>query len=327
MHKSISIVTASLAATIAAFAFTANAPAQSYPTRAITIVVPYPPGGPTDVAARLVGERMRVTLGQPVIIENVPGGSGNIGVGRVARAAADGYTLSLGNAGSHVLNAALYQLPYDVLKDFEPVALISSNAQLIVTKKSVPATNLTELISWLKANQDKVSVGIAGPVAAISAVYFQNTTGTRFQLVPYRGAAPALQDLMGGQIDLMFDQVSNALPQVRAGTVKAYALTARTRLPSAPDIPTVDEAGLPGFYVALWNGLWAPKGTPKDVIARLASAVSDALADAQVAQRLADIGQQVAAREQQTPEGFAAFQKAEAEKWWPIIKAANLKGE
>jgi tripartite-type tricarboxylate transporter receptor subunit TctC len=308
-----------------ALGFLADARAQNYPSRPITIVVPYPPGGPTDVVARILAERMRVSLGQPIIIENVAGGSGNIGVGRVARAAGDGYTLSLGNSGSHVLNGALYALPYDLLHDFEPIALVASNAELIVTKKAVPAKDLSELIAWIGANQ--VSVGIAGAVATVSAAYFQNRTSTRFQLVPYRGAAPALQDLIGGQIDLMFDQVSNALPQVRAGTIKAFAVTSKTRLASAPDIPTVDEAGLPGFYAALWQGLWAPKGTPKEIVAKLNAAVAAALAEPQVERRLRDIGQDIPPPEQRSVAAFAAFQNAEAEKWWPIIKAANLKGE
>jgi tripartite-type tricarboxylate transporter receptor subunit TctC len=305
----------------------ASADAQGFPTRPITIVVPYPPGGPTDVVARILAERMRGSLGQQIIVENVAGGSGSIGVGRVARAAADGTTLSLGNSGSHVLNAALYALPYDLLNDFAPVALLTSNPQIIITRTGVPARNLTELIGWLRQNPGKATVGSAGAVASVSAAYFQSSTATRFVVVPYRGAAPALQDLMGGQIDLMFDQASNALPQVRGGTVKAFAVTAKTRLPNAPDIPTTDEAGLPGFYAALWQGLWAPKGTPREAIARLNAAVADALADPAVAQRLRDIGQEPFGPEQRSADAMAAFQKAEADKWWPIIRAANLKGE
>jgi len=303
------------------------AQAQDYPTRQVTIVVPYPPGGPTDVVARILADRMRQSLGQPVIIENVGGGSGSIGVGRVARAAGDGYTLSLGNSGSHVLNAALYALPYDLFKDFEPVALLTSNPQIVVTRKTVPATDLTGLIAWLKANPGKASVGSAGAVAQVSAAYFQSRTATQYLVVPYRGAAPALQDLIGGQIDMMFDQLSNALPQVRAGTIKGYAVTAKTRSPNAPEIPTVDEAGLPEFYAALWQGLWAPKGTPKQVIARLNAAMAEALADPKVEQRLRDIGQEPFPPGQRSVAAMAAFQQAEADKWWPIIKAANIKGE
>jgi tripartite-type tricarboxylate transporter receptor subunit TctC len=304
-----------------------SAHAQGFPARPITIVVPYPPGGPTDVVARILAERMRVSLGQQIIVENVAGGSGSIGVVRVARAASDGYTLSLGNSGSHVLNAALYALPYDLLNDFAPVALLTSNPQIIITRTGVPAKDLKELIGWLRQNPDKATVGSAGAVASVSAAYFQSSTATRFVVVPYRGAAPALQDLMGGQIDLMFDQASNALPQVRGGTVKAFAVTAKTRLPNASDIPTTDEAGLPNFYAALWQGLWAPKGTPKETIARLNAAVADALADPAVAQRLRDIGQEPFGPEQRSSDAMAAFQKAEADKWWPIIRAANIKAQ
>jgi len=305
----------------------ASADAQGFPTRPITIVVPYPPGGPTDVVARILAERMRVSLGQQIIVENVAGGSGSIGVGRVARAAADGTTLSLGNSGSHVLNAALYALPYDLLNDFAPVALLTSNPQIIITRTGVPARNLTELIGWLRQNPGKATVGSAGAVASVSAAYFQSSTATRFVVVPYRGAAPALQDLMGGQIDLMFDQASNALPQVRGGTVKAFAVTAKTRLPNAPDIPTVDEAGLPGFYMSVWHAIWSSKGTLKNVILKLNAAVVDALADPTVRRRLAALGQELPARERQTPEALGAYQKAEIEKWWPIVKAAGIKVE
>jgi tripartite-type tricarboxylate transporter receptor subunit TctC len=306
---------------------TGAALAQTFPTRPITLVVPYPPGGPTDVVARILAERMRVPLGQAVIVENVTGGSGNIGVAKVARAAADGYTLSIGNNGSHVLNAALYTLNFDILKDFAPIALLTSNPQIVVTRKTLPATSLAELIVWLRANPDRATAGSAGAVATVSIAFFQQKTGTRLVTVPYRGAAPAAQDLMGGQIDLMFDQASNALPQIRAGAVKAFAVTAKARMPNAPEIPTVDEAGLPGFYAALWQGLWAPKGTPDEVVARLNAAVGEALADPKVAQRLRDIGQEPFPPDQRSVAAAAAFEQAEADKWWPIIKAANLKGD
>jgi tripartite-type tricarboxylate transporter receptor subunit TctC len=317
----------SLAGAIIATAFTTGALAQSFPTRPVTLVVPYPPGGPTDVVARVLAERMRVTLGQPVIVENVTGGSGNIGVGKVARATPDGYTLSIGNNGSHVLNAALYTLNYDILKDFAPVALLTSNPQIIVTRKTLPANDLKELVAWLRANPDKATAGSAGAVATVSIAFFQQKTETRLVVVPYRGAAPAAQDLMGGQIDLMFDQASNALPQIRAGAIKAFAVTAKTRMPNAPEIPTVDEAGLPGFYAALWQGIWAPKGTPAVAIARLNAAVGEALADPKVEQRLRDIGQEPFPPDQRSVAAMAAYQQAEADKWWPIIKAANLKGD
>jgi tripartite-type tricarboxylate transporter receptor subunit TctC len=317
-----------LAGAVIATAFVVQtALAQTFPTRPITLVVPYPPGGPTDVVARILAERMRGSLGQAVIVENVTGGSGNIGVAKVVRAAGDGYTLSIGNNGSHVLNAALYTLTYDILKDFAPIALLTSNPQIVVTRKTLPASDLAELIAWLRANPDKATAGSAGAVATVSIAFFQQKTGTRLVTVPYRGAAPAAQDLMGGQIDLMFDQASNALPQIRAGAIRAFAVTARTRMANAPEIPTVDEAGLPGFYAALWQGLWAPKGTPEEVVARLNAAVAEALADPKVEQRLRDIGQEPFPPDQRSAAAAAAFEQAEADKWWPIIKAANLKGE
>jgi tripartite-type tricarboxylate transporter receptor subunit TctC len=272
---------------------------------------------------------MRGTLGQPVVIENVAGAAGSIGVGRAVRAAPDGYTLSIGTSTTHVLIGALYALPFDLLKDLEPVALIASEPLLVVAKKALPATNLTELIAWLKANPDKASAGIAGVGATghVTGLAFQQETGTRYQFVPYRGNGPAMQDLIAGQIDLMIEPSSNFLAQVRAGGLKAFAITAKTRLAAAPDIPTVDEAGLPGFHASLWYGLWVPKETPKDIIAKLNAAQVEALEAAPVRARLAELGPVIAPRDQQTPAALAAFQKAEVEKWWPIIKAANIKGE
>jgi tripartite-type tricarboxylate transporter receptor subunit TctC len=307
----------------------AIAEAQVYPSRPISIVVPFPAGGPSDTLARIIAKRMRLSLGQPVIVENVTGASGSIGVGRVARAAGDGYVLSLGTWPTHVINGAVYALPYDLLNDFEPVALLVNNPHLIVARKTMAANNLLDLIAWLKANPNKASQGTSGPGSAIhvAGVFFQKATGTRFQFVPYRGAAPAMQDLVAGQIDLMMDLASNSLPQVRAGSIKAYAITAKSRLPAAPDIPTVDVAGLPEFYISTWHALFAPKGTPKNVVGRLNGAIMDALADPTVRQRLIDLGLEILPRAQQTSEALGTFHKAEIAKWWPIIKAANIKAE
>jgi tripartite-type tricarboxylate transporter receptor subunit TctC len=301
--------------------------AQTYPSRPLTMIVPYPAGGPTDTIARLLGERMRASLGQPIIIENVAGAGGNIGVGRVARAAGDGYTLGIGHWGSHVVNGAIYTLPYDLLTDLEPVALLSDGPQLIVAARSVPAKDIKELIAWLKANPGKAMVGTTGVGGAshLAGILFQNTTGTNIQIVPYRGAAPRMQDMLSGQIHLAFDQAANSLPQVRGGNLQAYAVTSKTRLAVAPDIPTVDEAGLPEFYISVWHGLWSSKGTPKDVVRRLNAAVVDALADPTVRQRLTELGQELPAPEQQTPEALRTYHKAEIDKWWPIIRAAGIK--
>jgi tripartite-type tricarboxylate transporter receptor subunit TctC len=302
--------------------------AQNYPSRPITVIVPFPAGGPVDTLGRFISERMRASLGQPVIIENVSGAAGSLGVGRVARAAPDGYTLVMGIWSTHVVNAAIYALQYDVLNDFEPIALLTNNSSLIVAKKTMPAHDLKGLIAWLKANPDTASAGTAGVGSPqhVFGVLFQNATGTRFQFVHYRGGAPATQDLVGGQIDIMVADQVTTLPQVRTGNIKAYAVTGRNRLAAAPDVPTADEAGLPGFYTSVWNAIRAPKGTPKHIVAKLNAAIADGLSDPAVRQRLADLGQHVVPREQQTPDALAIFHKAEAEKWWPIIKAANIKG-
>ena len=306
-----------------------GAAAQVYPSRPITIIVPFPAGGATDTLARVLAEPLRGSLGQSVVIENVAGAAGSIGVGRAVRAPADGYTLSIGTLTTHVLIGALYALQFDLVKDLEPIAQLAAEPLLIVARKSMPASDLQELIGWLKANPDKASAGIAGVGATghVTGLSFQKETGTRFQFVPYRGNGPALQDLLAGQIDLMIEPSSNFLAQVRAGAIKAYAVTAGTRLHAAPDIPTVDQAGLAGFYASLWYGLWVPKGTPKEIVGTLNAAVVDALAAAPVRSRLAELGLALPPREQQTPEALRAFQRAEVEKWWPIIKAANIRGE
>jgi tripartite-type tricarboxylate transporter receptor subunit TctC len=291
--------------------------------------VPAAAGGPLDVLARILSERMRLSLAQPFIIENVAGAAGSIGVGRVARASPDGYTLSLGMWGTHVANAAIYSLSYDVMSDFEPISLIGSMSELIVAKMDLPANDLKGLAAWLKANPDKATQGTSGVGSAghIAGVFFQKLTDTRYQFVPYHGLAPAMAALLSGQVDMMIDVPTSSLPHVRSGSIKAYAVMNQSRIASAADIPTVDEAGLPGFYASVWYSLWAPKRTPRNVIGKLNAAARDALADPTVRARLTDIGQEIFPPEQQTPEALGALQRAEIEKWWPIIKAANIKGE
>ena len=315
------------AATLPAVSRTARA--QAYPSRPITMIVPFAPGGLTDVIGRILAEGMRTSLGQPVIIENVGGANGSIGTGRVARAAPDGYTLVVGIWNTHVANAAIYALQYDVVKDFDPVLLLADAPLLLVASKAVPANDLKEFIAWLKLNPDKSSMGTvgAGSPGHLLGLLLQKETGTRFGLVAYRGAGPAMQDVVAGQIETTFANTATSLPHVRAGSAKAFAVTAKKRLAIAPDIPSVDEAGLPVLHFSLWAGLFAPRGTPKDIISKLNTAAVSTLGDPTIRESLAEQGFEIPQRERETPEALGAYQKAEIEKWWPIIKAANIKAE
>jgi tripartite-type tricarboxylate transporter receptor subunit TctC len=320
------------AAAIAAFVWLGCgglAQAEDYPTRAVTMIVPFPAGGATDTLARFLAEKMRAILGQPIIIENVGGAAGSLGVTRAVRAAADGYTLSIGTSTTHMLTGGLYNLPFDLLKDLEPIILIGSEPLLIVAKKDFPADDLKGLIAWLREHPGKASVGIAGVGATghLTGISFQKVTGTQFEFVPYRGNGPAMQDLLGGQLDFMIEPSSNFKALLGTGNVKPFAITGHARLPAAPDIPTADEAGLPGFFASLWYGLWVPKGTHKDVIAKLNATMTQVLFNPQVRQRFTELGIQMTPIDQQSPEALRAYQKAEAERWWPIIKAANIRVE
>ncbi len=313
-----------VAAALALFAFAAHA--QTFPSRPITLIVPFPPGGSTDTAARIMAERMRPILGQPVVIENVGGAGGSIGVGRVARAPADGYTIDIGQWDTHV-GSIIYKLNYDLEKDFEPIGLISNNPQLMVAKKGLAANNLSELVALMKKEPGKITFVNQNAAAQVSGILMQQLTKTEVTFIPYRGAGPAMTDLVSGQVDLLVVQGAVALPQVRGGTIKAIANLSPQRSASMPDIPTSDETGVPGLYMSGWFGFWAPKGTPKDVIATLNKAMREVLADPALKARFQELGLDVASEKDQTPEGLAAFQKAEIEKWWPIIKGSGIKAE
>jgi tripartite-type tricarboxylate transporter receptor subunit TctC len=316
-------------AAVAALAFGHAALASNYPSRPITIIVPFSAGGPSDAMARILAERMKATLGETVLIENVTGAGGSIGVGRAVRSPPDGYTISFGHLGTHVANGAIYKLGYDLVTDLEPLVLLPSNPMIVVSKNAVPAKSLSELLAWLKSRPTPPTAGTAGAGSGshIAGLYFEKVSGIKLQYVPYRGTAPALTDLVAGQIDIIVDQTSNSISQVRAGTIRAYAVTAEERVASAPDIPTTDEAGLPGFHMTLWSGLWVPKGTPKDIVAKLNAAAVNALNDPGARKQLESLGLQMPPPDQLAPEALGDWQKAEIAKWWPIIKAADVKVE
>jgi tripartite-type tricarboxylate transporter receptor subunit TctC len=324
--RSLSFVAAALAAVSGAIG---PASAQTYPARPIMLIVPLATGGSTDVIARIMAEGMRASLGQPVIVENVTGAGGSIGVGRVVRAAPDGYTFGIGQWGTNMANGAIYPLQYDLMADLEPIALIATQPFMIEARKTLPAADLKGLIGWLKANADKATEGNSGigSPSHVAGLLFQNTIGVHFQMVPYRSAGLSMQDLVAGQIDVLLDTPAVSMSQVNAGTLKAYAVTAKSRLAVVPNIPTTDEAGLPGFYFSFWHAFWAPKNTPKSIIDKLNAAVVNALADPTLRKRLIDIAQDIFPREQLTPQALHAYQQAEIDKWWPIIKAANIKPE
>src|SRR3954452_5272357 len=315
-----------VAIAVTVFAGIVGVQAQTYPSRQITLIVPFPPGGSTDVVARIMAERMRPLLGQPVIVENVGGAGGSIAVGRLARAAPDGYTIDIGQWDTHV-GSIIYPLNYDLQKDFEPIGLVSVNPQLLVAKKGLAADDLKGLVAWMKANPGKITFVNQNAAAQVTGILFEQATGQKVQFIPYRGAGPAMTDLISGQVDLLVAQGAVTLPQVRGGAIKAIANLSPQRSASMPDIPTSEESGVPGLYMSGWFGFFAPKATPKDVIATLNGAMTKVLADPAVKARFAELGLDVASPEQQKPEGLAAYQKAEIEKWWPIIKAAGIKGE
>ena len=314
-------------AALAVLAAAGAARAETFPSKPITVVIPLAAGGAVDTNVRTMLESMRATLGQPILVENNGGAGGVTGINRVARAAADGYTISVGTWGTHVVNAFVYSTPYDLAQDFEPVALLPSVPHWFIARKNLPPQNFKEFIAYLKENSGKVtaaSVG-AGGSSAVCGYYFGKATGTSTTLVPYRGGAPALQDIVAGNVDMMCDLAANSLGQVRAGTIKAYAVTSKKRWFAAPELPTANEAGVPGLDLSNWLGAYAPKGTPKDIVAKLSNAFSVAMADPAVRQRIADQGMEVPPPEQQTPEGFAVYLKSEMDKWGAIIRESGIK--
>jgi tripartite-type tricarboxylate transporter receptor subunit TctC len=316
-----------LAAILSACAL--GAAAQTYPSRPVTVTVPFAAGGPTDTITRIMAERMTRALGQTVVVENVAGAGGTIAGNKIAHAAPDGYSVAIGHIGTHVIVGAVQKTSYDVFNDFEPVAMIASNPQIIVTHPGVAAKDLKELIAWEKSQGRPISSGTGGPgtPSHIMAVYFGNATGVPMEPIHYKGSGPAMQDLIAGHIQMGFEQAANAIPHIKGGKIKAYAVTQKTRLSAAPEIPTVDEAGLPNFYMSIWHAFWVPKGTPRAVIDRLNAAIVETLADPAVQKRLTDLGQEIPPRDQQTPEALRAFHKAEIDKWWPLIRSAGIKSE
>jgi tripartite-type tricarboxylate transporter receptor subunit TctC len=316
------------AALIATSAFVASAfAADKFPAHPITVVVPFSAGGPSDAMMRILGERMKVTLGEAILVENTTGAGGSIGVGRVVHSPPDGYTIGFGHLGTHVANGAIYKLNYDLVADLDPIVLLPSNPMIVVSKNAVPAKSLKELIAWLRDRPQPAAAGTAGAGSGshVAGLAFEAASGVKLQYVPYRGTGPAMNDLVAGQIDIMVDQLSNSINQVRAGTIRGYAVTDSKRADSASDVPTTDEAGLPGFHMTLWSGLWAPKGTPKEIVAKINAAALDALNDPPTRKQLENLGLQMPPSDKSTPEALGDWQKAEIAKWWPIIKAANVK--
>ncbi|HET7729771.1 MAG TPA: tripartite tricarboxylate transporter substrate-binding protein [Usitatibacter sp.] len=319
----------STAAALAAAAFTTLAAAQGFPSRTITMIVPFSAGGPTDTLGRVLAERMGKSLGQTIVVENIAGAGGTIAINKVKQAAPDGHTIMIGHLGTHVLAPAVQELQVDYVSDFEAIGLVATNPQVMLSKNDVPVKDLKGLIEHVKANPGKVSYGTGGPgtPSHVMAVYFGTQVGAPLNIVHYKGAGPAMQDIMAGHVDLTFDQAATALAQVKAGRVRAYAVTAKSRIASAPDIPTVDEAGLPGFYMSIWHALWAPRGTPRDAVQKLNTALRDALSDPTIRKRFSDLGQEIPTPDQLTPEALRAHHKAETDKWWPVIKAAGIKAQ
>jgi tripartite-type tricarboxylate transporter receptor subunit TctC len=317
----LALVLAAAAASVAPFAR-----AENFPSRTITLLVPFPPGGSTDVAARIMADKMGASLGQPVIVENVGGAGGTIAVARLAHATPDGYTIDIGQWDTHV-GLIIYNINFDLEKDFAPIGLMTVNPQLLVARKSFAANSLKELVTWLKAHPEGAKFVNQNASGQLGALLLQKLTDTKVLIIPYRGSGPALTDMMSGQVDLAVLQAAVSMPQLQAGVLKALANLSPSRSTSLPDIPTSDEAGVPGYYLSGWFGLYAPKGTPPEIVTRLNTAMVKALAEPDVRRRFTELGLDIAAREQQTPDGLAKFQKAEMEKWWPIIKASGIRGE